>query len=64
MVQKPHFYCPKCKKPAEEILEIYFNYEERRVWNGAEYEMQDVIAVDSDKTVCLDCKTEVVELEE
>lgn len=66
MVEKPLFFCPKCNKRVEEILETYSDYQLRKVWSKLyeEYEIEAIYGDNPDTITCFECKTKVVELEE
>ena len=54
-------FCPKCKKEAEKIIEVYDNVYETREWNEESkiYELIESSLNTPTKIMCGECETEL-----
>ncbi len=41
-IQKKNLWCPSCKSYPDKVSEIFYEAHQERVWNGEEYELQDI----------------------
>jgi len=61
-MKKKYYYCPKCKKAPNKIIERYHSIDELREWDGELYELISSSLEEPESVHCAECDTELDEI--